>query len=83
MNKKNYSNTFSEEYNETINLYIKLHKEGTSSTDAQETFDGKSLKFFFNTIKIILEKTKSSSIIDFGCVKAKYYFKEISHFLGI
>ena len=78
MNKKNYSNRFSEEYNETINLYIKLHKDGSSSTDAQETFDGRSLKFFFNTIKIILEKTKSSSIIDFGCGKAKYYFKEIT-----
>ena len=78
MNKKNYSNRFSEEYNETINLYIKLHKDGSSSTEAQETFDGRSLRFFFNAIKIILEKTKSSSIIDFGCGKAKYYFKEIT-----
>ena len=78
MNNKNYSNTFSKEYNETINLYIKLHKDGSSSTEAQETYDGRSLRFFFNAIKIILEKTKSSSIIDFGCGKAKYYFKEIT-----
>ena len=78
MSREKYSNRFSGEYNEAINLYIKLHKEGSGSTGAQETFDGRSLKFFFNAIKIILDKTKSNSIVDFGCGKAKYYFKEIT-----
>ena len=46
MNVKNKINIFSREYEETLNLYKKMHVEGTEFDDAQNTFDGKSLKFF-------------------------------------
>ena len=46
MNIKNKINIFSREYEETLNLYKKMHVEGTEFDDAQNTFDGKSLKFF-------------------------------------
>ena len=48
---KNKTNIFSREYAEIINLYKKLHVTGTEFDDAQNTFDGKSLKFFFHPIK--------------------------------
>ena len=35
------------------------------------------MKFFFQPIKQVIDLTKSKSIIDFGCGKAKYYFEEI------
>ena len=77
MNIKNKINIFSREYEETLNLYKKMHVEGTEFDDAQNTFDGKSLKFFFHSIKQIINSTKSNSLIDFGCGKAKYYFDNI------
>ena len=54
-----------------------MHIEGTILEDAQNTFDGKSLKYFFHPIRQIIHSTKSNSIIDFGCGKAKYYFKKV------
>ena len=77
MNMKNKTNIFSREYEETLNIYKKLHVEGTEFDDAQNTFDGKSLRFFFHPIKQIIDSTKSNSLIDFGCGKAKYYFEKI------
>ena len=76
MNKKNIS--FSKEYQETLEIYKQLHLNGTEFESAKNTFDGKSLKFFFHPIKQVLDFTKSDSIIDFGCGKAKYYFEEIN-----
>ena len=76
MNKKNSS--FSKEYKDTLEIYKKLHLNGTELDSAKNTFDGKSLKFFFQPIKQIIDLTKSNSIIDFGCGKAKYYFEEIT-----
>ncbi len=72
---KNY---FSKEYKDTVEIYKKLHLNGTGFDSAENTFDGKSLKFFFQPIKQVINITKSKSIIDFGCGKAKYYFKEVS-----
>ena len=43
----------------------------------ESLFDGKSLKFFFHPIKKIINSTKSNSLIDFGCGKAKYYFENV------
>ena len=74
---KNKTTIFSREYQETLNLYKKMHVDGTVFDDAQNTFDGKSLKFFFHPIKQIIDSTKSTSLIDFGCGKAKYYFENI------
>ena len=75
MNNKNKS--FSKEYEDTLEIYRKLHLNGTELDSAKNTFDGKSLKFFFQPIKQVIDLTKSNSIIDFGCGKAKYYFEEI------
>ena len=41
---------FSQEYENLINSYKKMHQEGTQYDDAKNTFDGKSLRFFFNSI---------------------------------
>ncbi|MDA9621001.1 class I SAM-dependent methyltransferase [Pelagibacteraceae bacterium] len=76
MNNKN--NSFSKEYKETLEIYKRLHLNGTELDSAQNTFDGRSLKFFFHSIKQVIDLTKSNSIIDFGCGKAKYYFEEIA-----
>jgi len=75
MEKKN--NLYSREYQDTLEIYKKMHLKGTEYESAQNTFDGKSLRFFFNPIKQVIDLTKSNSIIDFGCGKAKYYFEEI------
>ena len=71
------NNYFSKEYKDTLEIYKKLHLNGTEFDSAENTFDGKSLKFFFQPIKQVIELTKSKSIIDFGCGKGKYYFEEI------
>ena len=76
MNNENKS--FSKEYKDTLEIYKKLHLNGTELDSAENTFDGKSLKFFFQPIKQVIDLTKSNSIIDFGCGKAKYYFEEIA-----
>lgn len=70
-------NKFSKEYKSIIKIYRELHSEGTNLESPKNTFDGKSLKFFFQPIKQVIELTKSNSIIDFGCGKAKYHFEEI------
>ena len=74
----NENKFFSKEYKDTLEIYKKLHLNGTELDSADNTFDGKSLKFFFQPIKQVIDLTKSNSIIDFGCGKAKYYFKEIA-----
>ena len=71
------NNYFSKEYKDTLEIYKKLHLNGTEFDSAENTFDGKSLKFFFQPIKQVIDLTKSKSVIDFGCGKAKYYFEEI------
>jgi len=68
---------FSKDYQELIEIYKNLHAKGSYWGNANSTFDGKSLKFFFKAIKQVIESTKSTSLIDFGCGKAKYYFKKI------
>ena len=76
--EKLMNNYFSKEYKDTLGIYKKLHLNGTELDSAENTFDGKSLKFFFQPIKQVIDLTKSKSVIDFGCGKAKYYFEEIS-----
>ena len=70
-------NQFSKEYEKIIRYYNKMHKEGSGDENPENIFDGKSLRFFFSPIKQLIEKTKSESLIDFGCGKAKYYFNKI------
>lgn len=69
---------YSKEYQDVLEIYRQLHLKGTDLESPESTFDGKSLKFFFNPIKQIINNTKSISIIDFGCGKAKYYSQEIN-----
>ena len=40
---------YSKDYQETLNAYKKMHLEGTSNDDAENTFNGKSLRFFFKS----------------------------------
>ena len=75
---QNKNNSFSKEYHDTLEHYKKLHLNGSNLESAENTFDGKSLKFFFQPIKQVIDLTKSKSIIDFGCGKAKYYFEDIT-----
>ena len=70
-------NKFSENYQNLIKIYADMHNNGTIWDDAKSTFDGKSLKYFFSPIKQIIDLTKSKSLIDFGCGKAKFYFNKI------
>ena len=70
-------NKFSKEYQNILDVYKDLHNKGTILESPENTFDGKSLKFFFHPIKQVIDFTKSNSVIDFGCGKAKYYFEEI------
>ena len=70
-------NVFSKEYEKTLNVYKKLHLEGTKFESPENTFDGKSLIFWFHPIKQIIDSSNSKSLIDFGCGKAKYYNEEV------
>ena len=70
-------NKFSENYQNLIKIYADMHNNGTIWDDAESTFDGKSLKYFFSPIKQVIDLTKSKSLIDFGCGKAKYYFEKV------
>ena len=55
------NNYFSKEYKETLKIYKKLHLNGTEFDSAENTFDGKSLKFFFKPIKQVIELTRNCS----------------------
>ena len=70
-------NKFSENYQNLIKTYADLHNNGTTWDDAKDIFDGKSLEYFFESIKKIIDLTKSKSLIDFGCGKAKFYLNKI------
>ena len=71
---------FSYEYYNLIDQYKYVHKHGIRKKDFfidnNRTFDGKSLGRWINTIKKIIIKTNSKSILDYGCGKAKYYNNE-------
>ena len=54
-------NKFSENYQNLIKIYADMHNNGTIWDDAESTFDGKSLKYFFSPIKQIIDLTKSKS----------------------
>ena len=71
-------NNFSKNYRDLIKIYEHLHKNGTNLENSENTFDGKSLFFYFELIKQLIEKTKSKSLIDFGCGKVKYYFNNLN-----
>ena len=70
MVNKNNNYSFSQEYFDTIQLYKKLHSEGTKKLSPQQTFAGHSLMSWGLKIKQIIDITKSNSITDFGCGKA-------------
>jgi len=69
-------NNFSKNYQDLIKIYEHLHKNGSNLENSENTFDGKSLFYYFEPIKQLIEKTKSETLIDFGCGKAKYYFNK-------
>ena len=70
-------NKFSKNYGDLLEVYKNFHQKGTKWENAKQTFDGRSLQFFFNPIKQIINTTKSQSLIDFGCGKGKFYFNKI------
>ena len=76
INKINNSK-YSQEYFDTIQLYKKLHAEGTNKLSAEQTFAGYSLIPWGLKIKQIIDFTKSNSITDFGCGKALGHIQKI------
>ena len=80
-------NKFSENYQNLIKIYADFHNYGNTFVGkkdevfhqkAENIFDGKSLRHFFQPIKQVIDLTKSKSLIDFGCGKAKFYFNKIT-----
>ncbi len=73
-------NRFSKEYYSLINEYKHAHKIGIKKNDfhisENMTFDGKSLAPWVIHIKKIIDVTSSTSILDYGCGKAKLYKNE-------
>ena len=45
---KNKEIFFSEAYKQTVKIYRELHTRGTDLEKPENTFDGKSLKFFLS-----------------------------------
>ena len=76
MNIKKFSN----KYYELINEYKKAHKNGIVKNNflipSDSTFGGHSLRPWIVPIKQIILNTKSKSILDYGCGKAKLYTNE-------
>ena len=79
-------NKFSENYQNLIKTYADFHNYGNTFVGkkdevfhqkAENIFYGKSLRHFFQPIKQVIDLTKSKSLIDFGCGKAKFYFNKI------
>ena len=68
---------FSENYFKTINLYEKMHQNGTKKLSPDNIFAGFSLIKWIPEIKSIIKKTNAKSIIDFGCGKAMAYKQKI------
>ena len=46
---------FSKNYQNLIRIYANMHEKGTDWDDAKDTFDGKSLEYFFESIKKIID----------------------------
>ena len=70
-------NRFSKEYYSLVNEYKHAHKIGIKKNNfhlsENITFDGKSLAPWIVHIKKIIDFTGSTSILDYGCGKAKLY----------
>ena len=47
-------NKFSENYQNLIKIYADMHNNGTIWDDAESTFDGKSLQYFFHRLNKLL-----------------------------
>ena len=56
-----------------------MHKSGFQRLDKfvcnQDAYDGISTRPFVNIIKKIIDVNECKSLLDYGCGKAKYYFK--------
>lgn len=74
-------NKFSEQYYNLIKEYKYVHENGISKKNFFipniHTFSGHSLKPWVKHIKNIVSISKSKTILDYGCGKAKYYFNEL------
>ena len=71
------TNRFSKEYYSLVSEYKHAHKIGIKKNNfhlsENITFDGKSLAPWIVHIKKIIDFTGSTSILDYGCGKAKLY----------
>ena len=73
-------NKFSDKYYKLITEYKNAHKNGIIKNDilmpSDKTFGGHSLIPWVEPIKQIILNTKSKSILDYGCGKAKLYIND-------
>ena len=69
----------SKEYLQNISYYKEMHKNGFQRLDKfvcnQDAYDGISTRPFVNIIKKIIDVNKCKSLLNYGCGKAKYYYK--------
>ncbi len=69
----------SKEYLQNINYYKEMHKSGFQRLDKfvcnKDAYDGISTRPFVNIIKKIIHVNDCKTLLDYGCGKAKYYFK--------
>ena len=69
----------SKKYLQNINYYKEMHQNGFQRLDKfidkENAYDGMSTKPFVNIIKKIIDINDCKSLLDYGCGKAKYYYK--------
>ena len=68
----------SKNYYQIIEKYKVFHTKGTKLIKGSETFKLYSLSKSIVELRKIIKETNSSSIIDFGCGKAMYYFNSLN-----
>ena len=69
----------SKEYLQNLSYYKEMHKNGFQRLDKfickDNAYDGISTRQFVNIIKKIIDVNECESLLDYGCGKAKYYYK--------
>jgi len=60
-------------YQELVGYYRQMHEGGDAQRAAEETFDGISLVPHIPTIRSVVAKFGSKSLLDYGSGKAKFY----------
>ena len=68
-------NNPSPRYLELLSFYKEMHQYGDKSMEIppEEMFDGRSLKLHIEPIKGLIDQFKVTSLLDYGCGKARDY----------